>query len=190
MQFETAGAGCSLHHIAQTRLPYQTGGGLVSDTGGEHESQIVDKQCRERGPLGGWATRKLLRMRERTTATFSCQAFFLTKRCRSRVYPTHEKPSSFFAICRHTPQRSVVHGSMTSWKTEGQDQMLLLLDDTLIHDFRAACNCLARKQQVSRQRIERLSGPRGGVNRAPAMRRSLMSRRRLTRYDRWRAKLV
>ena len=148
MQFETAGAGCSLHHIAQTRLPYQTGGGLLSDTGGEHESQIVDKQCRERGPLGGWATRKLLR-----------------------------SPVRF----RHLSPR---------WKTEGQDQMLLLLDDTLIHDFRAACNCLARKQQAPRQRIERLSGPRGGVNRAPAMRRSLMSRRRLTRYDRWRAKLV
>ena len=158
MQFETAGAGCSLHHIAQTRLPYQTGGGLFSDTGGEHESQIVDKQCRERGTLGGWATRKLLRMRERTTATFCCQAFFLTKRCRSleSIQPMRS-PVRFRHLSPH-PHRSVVmaqvFGSMTSWKTEGQDQMLLLLDDTTIHDFRAACNCLARKQQVSRQRLK------------------------------------
>ena len=83
-----------------------------------------------------------------------------------------------------------VFGSVTSWRTEGQDQMLLLLGDTLIHGFRATCNCLATKQQVSRQRTERLSVPRGGVNRAPAMRRSLMSRRRLTRYDLWSAKQV
>ena len=73
---------------------------------------------------------------------------------------------------------------------EGQDQTLLLLGDTTIHGFRAMCNCLAKKQQVSRQRIESLSVPRGGVNIAPAMRRSLMSRRRLPRYASWSANLI
>ena len=63
----------------------------------------------------------------------------------SRVIPTHKKPSSFSPcvtiptqICSH----GQVFGSVTSWRTEGQDQMLLLLDDTIIHGFRATCNCL------------------------------------------------
>ena len=77
-----------------------------------------------------------------------------------------------------------VFGNVTSWRTGGQNQILLLLDAKIIHVLRALCNCLAGKQQVSRQRIGRLSVPRGGVNSAPAMRRLLMSRRRLTRHAR------
>ena len=65
-----AGTDCSLHHIAKTRLPYQTGGRLFSGTGREHESQSSDKQCEARGTLGWRATRKMLRMREETIATF------------------------------------------------------------------------------------------------------------------------
>ena len=188
VQFETAGTDCSLHHIAQTRIPYQTGARLFSSTGGEHERQGVDKQCRARGTLSGWATRKMLRMR----SICSSQAMFRKTMSISQVNPTHQKPSSFspFVATHNSAVVAHVFGSVANWRTEGQDQMLLLLAGATIHGFRATCNCLARKQQVSRHRSDRLSVLRGRINRAPAMRRSLTSRRRLTRYDRWSVKLV
>ena len=68
---------------------------MFSGTGGEHESKCVDKQCGLCGTLGGWATRTMLRMRERTTATFRCQAMFCKTMSVSRVNPTHWRPSSF-----------------------------------------------------------------------------------------------
>ena len=37
-----------------------------------------------------------------------------------------------------------VFGSVTSWRTEGQDQMLLLLDDTIINGFCATSTPLER----------------------------------------------
>ena len=73
--------------------------------GGEHESQSVDKQCTVRGTLGGWATRKMLQMRDRATATFRCQTMPI-----SRVNPTHEPPRTLSPCvaqnaqtCSHAP---------------------------------------------------------------------------------------
>ena len=48
VQCETAGTESSL----QTRLPYQTEGALFSGTGGEHESQSVDKTVQGRWNTG------------------------------------------------------------------------------------------------------------------------------------------
>ena len=66
------------------------------------------------------------------------------------------------------PQKTAVMAhvfdSVNSWRTEGHDQILLLHDDPKIHGFQATCSCLAKKQQVSRHRTEKLSVPRGGVN--------------------------
>ena len=67
---------CAPHHIAQTRIPYQSAAGLFFGTGGEHESLSVDEQCSVRGTLGGRATRKMLRKQDGTNSTFRCQAMF------------------------------------------------------------------------------------------------------------------
>ena len=68
-----------------------------------------------------------------------------------------------------------VFDSVNSWKTEGLDQMLLVLDETIIQVVQASV-------QPSGKETMSLMASNG---RAPAQRRSLMSRRRLTPYDGW-----
>ena len=83
-----------------------------------------------------------------------------------------------------------VFDNVNRWTAEGDDQMLLLLDDTIIHGFRGTCNCLARKQLVARHRTERTVRASWRSQQSACNATNLMSRRRLTRRDRSNVKIV
>ena len=172
MQFKTAGIDCSQHHIAQTRLPYQTGVGLFSGTGGEHESQSVDKHCKVRGTQGAQAERKMLRMREDYICRLSLSSNILQNEVDhlESIQPMRS-PVRFRHLSPY-PHKSVVMaqviGSATSWKTQKNDQNVAGASRFFYPRFRATVCRLNNKCQ---ERIGRLSVPRGGVNRAPAKRR-------------------
>ena len=56
--------------------------------------------------------------------------------CSRHLYPSPHKPVVMVQV----------FDSVIRWRTEGHDQMLLLVDDAIIHGFRATCNCLARDE--------------------------------------------
>ena len=123
--------------------------------------------------VGGQREKCFEREKEHVPPFVAKQCF--SKRCRSlESIHTMRRPVRFRHLSPH-PHKSVVMAQVfhsDGWKTDGHDQTLLLLDDAITHGFLAECNCLARKQQVSR-RLQ-----------------CEMSRRSLTRCARWSVKFV
>ena len=83
VQFETAGTDCSLHHIAQTRIPYQPGKGLFSDTGGEHETKASTNSCRCTWNSGWVGNKKNASNARKNNWHLSLLRKCFAKRCRS-----------------------------------------------------------------------------------------------------------
>ena len=74
------------------------------------------------------------------------------------------------------------------WRTEGEEQMLLLLELTMIQGLRPASICPAKKQEVSRHRIDDRQSSHCLVSESTECLQFddlVLWRRTLTRYDPW-----
>ena len=67
---------------------------------------------------------------------------------RSRVRFRHLSP-----FPRKSLVMAQVFGSVDRGRTEGHDQILLVLDDAIIHGFRETCNCLANVKASNRKTV-------------------------------------